>query len=95
LSAEVGATNVTAEVCPLATFASGHIRTMSFMMAEQELRRNEDVADEALPRYDRVMERLARLLAESTAPPCPKTQLIEELLSGNFDAMFGGDTTGH
>ena len=61
-------------------------------MAEQELRGDEASEDTRLPRYDSVMERLARLLAESTSPPTPRTRLIEELVSGNFDAMFGGDS---
>lgn len=34
-----------------------------------------------------VMDRLARMLAEETAPPSPKRRLIEELLSGNFESL--------
>ena len=58
------------------------------MIAEQELGKDEGLDGARLPRPDGVMERLARLLAESTAPPAPRAKLIEELLRGNFDAMF-------
>ena len=33
------------------------------------------------------MDRLARMLAESTSPPSPKRKLIEELLSGNWGSL--------
>jgi hypothetical protein len=48
---------------------------MTLMMTERELE------------VGSVMDRLARMLAESTTPPSPKRRLIEELLSGNFESL--------
>ena len=45
------------------------------MMTERELNR------------ETVMDRLARMVAESTAPPSPKRRIIEELLNGNFASL--------
>lgn len=46
-------------------------------MAERELR------------PDGVMKRLARLLAEASQPPCPRTRLTEALLNGDFETLAG------
>jgi hypothetical protein len=82
-------------VCPLATFARGQIRMMTLMMTDERtpesrtfmgLGRSPRNADRELEN-DTVMDRLARMLAESTAPPSPKRRLIEELLSGNFASL--------
>ena len=40
-----------------------------------------------------VMEKLARVLAEAQAPPCPRTRLTEALLNGEFQTVAENDDT--
>ncbi len=55
-------------------------------MTEHELSEDDDDLD--LVRRDGVMERLAKLLADSTSPPDPRARLTDELVRGDFARMI-------
>jgi hypothetical protein len=40
---------------------------------------------------DSVMKRLAKMLAEASAPPCERTRITDALVSGDFDAFINDD----
>ena len=80
-------------MCPLATSEVGAIRMMGLVMTEHELADDEGGELDSVVQRDGVMERLAKLLADSAAPPDSRVRLKEALVRGDFNTIIESGET--